>query len=98
MEGDTPRQCHTTFGVVERASDGGFLLKAYKQKLFVDGLSYLLQEIYGLENKSADVHPHQVLITFYYICFFVCRYVCMFVSLYVSISVSLSTCPSSSRG
>merc|ERR1712226_1764536 len=25
-----------------------------KQKLFVDGLSYLLQEIYGLENKCAD--------------------------------------------
>ena len=60
MEGDAPRQCHTTFGIVERASDGGFLLKAYKQKLFVDGLSYLLQEIYGLENKSADVHPNQV--------------------------------------
>jgi len=57
-EGDLPRQCHTTFGVIERSADGGFLLKAFKQKLFVDGLSYLLQEIYGLENKSADVHPN----------------------------------------
>ena len=27
------------------------MLKPLKQKLFVDGLSYLLQEIYGLENK-----------------------------------------------
>jgi hypothetical protein len=60
IEGDAPRQCHTTFGIFERSSDGGFLLKAFKQKLFVDGLSYLLQEIYGLENKSADVHPNQV--------------------------------------
>jgi hypothetical protein len=60
MEGDAPRQSHTTFGIVERSSDGGFILKAFKQKLFVDGLSYLLQEIYGLENKSSDVHPNQV--------------------------------------
>ncbi len=80
MEGDTPRQCHTTFGVVERASDGGFLLKAYKQKLFVDGLSYLLQEIYGLENKSADVHPHQVLIS---VCLFVFLSLCL--SLFMSV-------------
>ena len=28
-----------------------YMLKPLKQKLFVDGLSYLLQEIYGLENK-----------------------------------------------
>ena len=60
MEGDAPRQSHTTFGIVERSSDGGYILKAYKQKLFVDGLSYLLQEIYGLENKSTDTHPNQV--------------------------------------
>ena len=30
-----------------------YMLKPLKQKLFVDGLSYLLQEIYGLENKVA---------------------------------------------
>ena len=60
MEGDAPRQSHTTFGIVERSSDGGFILKAFKQKLFVDGLSFLLQEIYGLENKSAEANPSQV--------------------------------------
>ena len=48
-----PRQSHATFAVVEKHTDG-FALKPLKQKLFVDGLSYLLQEIYGIENKNAD--------------------------------------------
>ncbi|XP_063880722.1 probable E3 ubiquitin-protein ligase MGRN1 isoform X3 [Scylla paramamosain] len=52
-EGEEPRQSHATFAVVEKHSDG-FALKPLKQKLFVDGLSYLLQEIYGIENKNAD--------------------------------------------
>lgn len=43
-----------TFGVVERSVDGGFSLKALKQKQMVDGLCYLLQEIYGIENKNAQ--------------------------------------------
>ena len=47
-------QSHTTLAVVEATSDGmGYMLKPLKQKLFVDGLCYLLQEIYGLENKAA---------------------------------------------
>jgi len=47
-------QCHSTLAVVEATSDGmGYMLKPLKQKLFVDGLCYLLQEIYGLENKAA---------------------------------------------
>ncbi len=54
LDGDTPRQSHTTLAVVDRLSDGSYTLKPWKQKLFVDGLSYLLQEIYGLENKSSD--------------------------------------------
>ena len=32
------------------------MLKPLKQKLFVDGLSYLLQEIYGLENKVIFIY------------------------------------------
>lgn len=48
-----PRQSHATFAVVEKHSDG-YALKPLKQKLFVDGLSYLLQEIYGIENKNAE--------------------------------------------
>jgi len=41
--------------VVEQYSDGSYILKALKQKLFVDGLCYLLQEIYGIENKTPDL-------------------------------------------
>jgi len=50
-EGEEPRQSHLTIGVVEKQTDGQWVLKAIKQKLFVDGLCYLLQEIYGIENK-----------------------------------------------
>ncbi|XP_075220083.1 mahogunin ring finger 1 [Lycorma delicatula] len=49
------RQSHTCIAVIERHSDGTYMLKALKQKLFVDGLCYLLQEIYGIENKSNDL-------------------------------------------
>ncbi|ENN71682.1 hypothetical protein YQE_11606, partial [Dendroctonus ponderosae] len=48
------RQSHTTIGTVEKIADGIFLLKALKQKLWVDGLFYLLQEIYGIENKNNE--------------------------------------------
>lgn len=48
------RQSHTTIAVMERHTDGTYVLKALKQKLFVDGLCYLLQEIYGIENKNLD--------------------------------------------
>lgn len=54
LDGDSPHQSHTTLAAIERSSDGSYMLKALKQKLFVDGLSYLLQEIYGLENKNSD--------------------------------------------
>jgi len=53
-EGEEPRQSHMTMAVVEKHSDGQFVIKALKQKLFVDGLCYLLQEIYGIENRNAE--------------------------------------------
>ncbi|XP_050663597.1 probable E3 ubiquitin-protein ligase MGRN1 isoform X2 [Leptidea sinapis] len=54
---DEIRQSHTTIAIVEKHSDGMYVLKALKQKLFVDGLCYLLQEIYGIENKNLDTKP-----------------------------------------
>lgn len=60
---DEMRQSHTTIATVEKITDGTYLLKALKQKLFVDGLCYLLQEIYGIENKNND----KVFIFLYYI-------------------------------
>ncbi len=48
-------QSHSTLAVVERSAEGhGFILKPLKQKLFIDGVSYLLQEIYGIENKNTN--------------------------------------------
>ena len=55
LDGDSPRQAHTTVASFERTHEGAYVLKNIKQKLYVDGLSYLLQEIYGLENKMADL-------------------------------------------
>lgn len=46
------RQSHTTICVIDHHSDGTYGLRALKQKIFVDGLCYLLQEIYGIENKN----------------------------------------------
>lgn len=41
---------------MERSAEGqGYLLKPLKQKLFCDGVCYLLQELYGIENKQAAV-------------------------------------------
>lgn len=59
------RQSHTTIAVVEQYSDGSYILKALKQKLFVDGLCYLLQEIYGIENKTTDLKVCILLFYFY---------------------------------
>jgi len=51
-EGEEPRQSHVTIGVIDKHSDGTYALKTMKQKLYVDGLCYLLQEIYGVERKG----------------------------------------------
>lgn len=53
-EGEDPKQSHITMAVVEKNSDATYTLKPLKQKQFVDGLCYLLQEIYGIENKNAE--------------------------------------------
>lgn len=51
--------------MVEQYSDGSYILKALKQKLFVDGLCYLLQEIYGIENKTTEL---KVCTSLYFCC------------------------------
>jgi hypothetical protein len=43
---------HSTICVIDHHQDGEYHLRALKQKIFVDGLCYLLQEIYGIENKN----------------------------------------------
>ncbi|XP_033895279.2 E3 ubiquitin ligase RNF157-like isoform X2 [Acipenser ruthenus] len=42
---------HVLLATFEKHMDGSFCVKPLKQKQAVDGVSYLLQEIYGIENK-----------------------------------------------
>lgn len=52
---DECRQSHTTICVIDHhPENGSYVLRALKQKIFVDGLCYLLQEIYGIENKAVN--------------------------------------------
>ncbi|XP_070580275.1 probable E3 ubiquitin-protein ligase MGRN1 isoform X2 [Ptychodera flava] len=44
---------HILFATFEKTSEGSYMLKPLKQKQMVDGVCYLLQEIYGIENKTA---------------------------------------------
>jgi hypothetical protein len=52
LEGVEPRQSNTLIAIMERNTNGSYSLKPFVQKLFIDGLSYLMQEIYGIENKT----------------------------------------------
>lgn len=65
------RQSHTTIAVVEQYSDGSYILKALKQKLFVDGLCYLLQEIYGIENKITELKVCNICVYLFYLFTFI---------------------------
>ncbi|KAK0397378.1 hypothetical protein QR680_002105 [Steinernema hermaphroditum] len=51
-----PEQVQTTLASVEQSTDHSqiLVLKPLKQKLIVDGVTYLLQEIFGIENKDYD--------------------------------------------
>ena len=52
---DNTPHAHITYAVIERSSvDGCYIIKPLKQKQFVHGLCYLLQEIYGIENKTNE--------------------------------------------
>ncbi|VDK79293.1 unnamed protein product [Onchocerca ochengi] len=50
-------QMQSTMASIEHATDqcATFVVKALKQKLVADGVVYLLQEIYGIENKEHDL-------------------------------------------
>ncbi|XP_061426055.1 E3 ubiquitin-protein ligase MGRN1 isoform X1 [Lethenteron reissneri] len=44
---------HVLLATFDKHTDGSFFVKPLKQKQVVDGVSYLLQEIYGIENKGS---------------------------------------------
>lgn len=51
LEGEEPRQSHILIATVERNHEYHYSIKPFKQKNFINGLTYLIQEIYGIENK-----------------------------------------------
>lgn len=56
LEGEDPKQSHSLIATIERnnSDGGGYALKPFKQKIFIDGLCYLMQEIYGIEKKNPN--------------------------------------------
>ena len=46
-------QSQTTFAALARDEEGRWVMRVLKQKIWVDDVSYELQEIYGMENSAA---------------------------------------------
>lgn len=52
LEGPMPRQSQSLVATVEKSQlDDSYSIKPLKQMIFVDGVQYILQDIYGIENK-----------------------------------------------
>lgn len=51
-EQQTWAQSQTTFAALHKEEDGSWSVRVLKQKIWVDGTSYELQEIYGLEQAG----------------------------------------------
>lgn len=47
-------QSQTTYATIRHEDDGGWTIKVMKQKIWVEGVSYELQEIYGLEHAAEN--------------------------------------------
>ena len=54
-------QSQTTFACVAKNEEGQHMCKVLKQKIWVEGISYELQEIYGMEHASDGRVKTQVL-------------------------------------
>ena len=46
-------QSQTTIAAFDASADNNFSVKALKQKVVVDGIAYIMQEVYGIEQKTA---------------------------------------------
>ena len=52
LEGLMPRQSHSLIATVEKSQlDDSYSIRPLKQIIFVDGVQYILQDIYGIENR-----------------------------------------------
>lgn len=53
LEGATPKQSHSLVATIEKSQlDDSYSIKPLKQLIFVDGVQYILQDIYGIEHKQ----------------------------------------------
>ena len=50
--------------LIMQFGDNGHVLKVLKQMLCFDGITYVLQEIYGLENKSKQEEQNNVSVVY----------------------------------
>ena len=48
---DALYQAQLSICSLDKINDNGYSIKVTKQKLWVEGVEYLLQEVYGIENK-----------------------------------------------
>merc|ERR1719312_2142081 len=53
VEGESQNHAHFVFSVFEKGPDSSFSVKVLKQKQNIDGFSFMLQEIYGMESKNS---------------------------------------------
>ena len=44
------KHAHCVYAMFEKCSDGSFAVKVVKQKQMIDGVVFILQEIYGMEK------------------------------------------------
>lgn len=52
LEGSLPRQSYSLVATVEKSQlDDSYTIKPLKQLIFVDGIQYILQDIYGFKTK-----------------------------------------------
>lgn len=52
LEGPMPRQSQSLVATVEKSHlDDSYSIKPLKQMIFADGVQYILQDIYGIENR-----------------------------------------------
>ena len=77
---------------LEEVREGVHVLKVLKQKLLVDGVEYLLQEIYGLENKKTQPQVCVRVCVCVCVCVRACVCVCMCVCVRACVRVCACVC------
>ena len=53
-------QSQTTFAQLAKDEEGKYQVRTLKQKIWVEGISYELQEIYGMEQATAAAKDREV--------------------------------------